>query len=74
MAIFKPFLKLTLNSYLTYNKFQMSQRINVDKTTVNLRAPLVVNALNRKSKQIMLDQPEYTFRHILGDLNQKEGK
>ncbi|MCI8939917.1 MAG: flagellar assembly protein FliW [Dorea sp.] len=49
-------------------------RDSVDKTTVNLRAPLVVNALNRKAKQIMLDQPEYTFRHILGDLNQKEGK
>lgn len=49
-------------------------RDSVDKSTVNLRAPLVVNALNRKAKQIMLDQPEYTFRHILGNIKQKEGK
>lgn len=44
------------------------------QSTVNLRAPLAVNALNRKAKQIMLEQTEYTFRHILGDMIQKEGK
>lgn len=44
------------------------------QSTVNLRAPLVVNALNRKAKQIMLEQTEYTFRHILGDMIQKEGE
>lgn len=44
-----------------------------NQSTVNLRAPLAVNALNRKAKQVMLEQPEYTFRHILGDMVQKEG-
>lgn len=44
-----------------------------NQSTVNLRAPLAVNALNRKAKQIMLEQPEYTFRHILGNMVQKEG-
>ena len=31
-----------------------------------------VNALNRKAKQVILDQPEYTFRHALGDMVRKE--
>lgn len=43
-----------------------------NQSTVNLRAPLAVNALNRKAKQIMLEQTEYTFRHTLGDMIQKE--
>lgn len=46
----------------------------VNDSTVNLRAPLVVNAINRKAKQVMLDQPEYTFRHTLSDMIKKEGE
>ena len=42
------------------------------ESTVNLKAPLVVNALNRQAKQIILNQPEYTFRHVLGDMIRKE--
>ncbi len=45
-----------------------------EQSTVNLKAPLAVNSLNRKAKQVMLEQPEYTFRHILGDMIQKEGE
>lgn len=45
-----------------------------NQSTVNLRAPLAVNALNRKAKQVMLEQPEYNFRHTLGDMIQKEEK
>ncbi|MEZ3435470.1 MAG: flagellar assembly protein FliW [Lachnospiraceae bacterium] len=45
----------------------------VDTSTVNLKAPLVVNALNRKAKQVILEQPEYTFRHTLSKVN-KEGE
>lgn len=45
-----------------------------NKSTINLKAPLAVNAINRKAKQIMLEQPEYTFRHTLGDMVQKEGE
>ena len=47
---------------------------SLDESTVNLRAPLVVNAINRKAKQIMLDQPEYTFRHTIGSIRHKEGE
>ena len=45
---------------------------SIAESTVNLKAPLVVNALNRKAKQVILEQPEYTFRHALGDMNRKE--
>lgn len=47
-------------------------RETVAESTVNLKAPLAVNALNRRAKQIILDQPEYTFRHALGSTNRKE--
>lgn len=46
---------------------------SVPDSTLNLKAPLAVNALNRKAKQIILDQPEYSFHHRLGDLEKKEG-
>ncbi len=46
----------------------------IEDSTVNLRAPLAVNAINRKAKQVMLEQPEYTFRHKLSDLSKKEGE
>ncbi|MDE7037346.1 MAG: flagellar assembly protein FliW [Lachnospiraceae bacterium] len=49
-------------------------RETVAGSTVNLKAPLAVNALNRRAKQIILDQPEYTFRHALGSTNHKEGE
>ncbi len=43
-------------------------------STVNLKAPLAVNALNRRARQIILEQSEYTFRHTLshGASNSKE--
>lgn len=47
-------------------------RDSVAESTVNLKAPLIVNALNRQAKQVILEQPEYTFRHILGDMVKEE--
>ena len=47
-------------------------RDSVAESTINLKAPLAVNALNRRAKQVILDLPEYTFRHFLGDMR-KEG-
>ena len=41
-------------------------RDSVAESTINLKAPLAVNALNRRAKQVILDHPEYTFRHFLG--------
>ena len=46
----------------------------LEESTVNLRAPLAVNAINRKAKQIMLNQAEYNFRHVLGSMTYTEGK
>ncbi len=40
--------------------------------TVNLKAPLVVNVKTQKARQIILDQPEYAFRHHLADFIGKE--
>ena len=40
-------------------------RDSVAESTVNLKAPLVVNARTRQARQIILDQSEYTFRHVL---------
>ena len=48
-------------------------RDSIEESTVNLKAPLVVNTLNHKAKQVILEQPEYTFRHALGDTISKEG-
>ncbi len=45
---------------------------SIAESTVNLKAPLAVNAKNRKAKQIILEQPEYTFRHCIGDVKNKE--
>ncbi len=47
-------------------------RDTVAESTVNLKAPLVVNARNRRARQVILDQAEYTFRHALGDLVKEE--
>lgn len=41
-------------------------------STVNLKAPLVINLTNRKAKQVILEQPEYTFRHALTTAAKKE--
>ncbi len=47
-------------------------RDSVAESTVNLKAPLVVNARTRQARQIILDQSEYTFRHMLGDMMKEE--
>lgn len=45
---------------------------SVAESTVNLKAPLVVNARNRQARQVILDQSEYTFRHVIGDMKKEE--
>lgn len=47
-------------------------RDSVAESTVNLKAPLVVNARTRQARQIILDQSEYTFWHVLGDMMKEE--
>lgn len=47
-------------------------RDSVAESTVNLKAPLVVNVRNRRARQVILDQTEYTFRHVLGEMMKEE--
>lgn len=47
-------------------------RDSVATSTVNLKAPLAINTVSNKAKQIMLENTEYTFRHELGGLMKKE--
>lgn len=46
-------------------------RDSVSESTVDLKAPLAVNGFSRRAKQIILDNPDYTFRHTLSSLAQK---
>lgn len=36
---------------------------DVSKTTVNLKAPLVINPATKYGRQVMLDDTRYSFRH-----------
>lgn len=47
-------------------------RERVSDSTVNLKAPIAVNARTRDARQIILDDPAYTFRHALGDSKGRE--
>lgn len=47
---------------------------NASQSTVNLKCPIVVNALTRQAKQVILESSEYGFRHKLTDLRQKGAK
>lgn len=43
-------------------------REQLSDSTVNLKAPIAVNCKTRKARQIILEDPTYTFRHSLGEL------
>lgn len=44
-----------------------------EESTVNLKCPIVVNALTREARQVVLDSAEYGMRHKLGEFSGKEG-
>lgn len=48
-------------------------RDQISESTVNLKAPIAVNFHTRDARQIILEDPAYTFRHSLGNL-QKEAE
>ena len=47
-------------------------REQVADSTANLKAPIAVNAKTRDARQIILDDPAYTFRHALGEQKGRE--
>jgi flagellar assembly factor FliW len=44
---------------------------DAEKSTVNLKCPIIVNTAIRCARQIILDSSHYTFRHILADFTKK---
>ena len=49
-------------------------RTPAEKSTVNLKCPIVVNTVTHRAKQVILDKREYGFRHTLGELTRREKK
>ncbi|MCI8559359.1 MAG: flagellar assembly protein FliW [Lachnospiraceae bacterium] len=47
-------------------------RDRVADSTVNLKAPIAVNSKTRNARQIILEDPAYTFRHALGETKGRE--
>lgn len=47
-------------------------REQIADSTANLKAPIAVNFKTRDARQIILEDPVYTFRHSLGSLQGKE--
>ncbi len=43
----------------------------MENSTVNLKAPIVVNTKTREARQVILDNPLYRFRHPLRDFIKK---
>lgn len=44
-----------------------------EESTVNLKCPLVVNAISRQARQVVLESEEYQLRHKLKEFSDKEG-
>ena len=44
----------------------------VENSTVNLKCPLVIHANKRIGIQAILQTPDYTFKHFIGHLKEKE--
>lgn len=42
-------------------------------STVNMKCPIVINPNNKRAKQIILDNDEYTFKHELKQFTEGEG-
>lgn len=40
----------------------------LDDSSINLKCPIAVNVLTRSARQLILDQPEYSFRHQIKDI------
>lgn len=47
-------------------------REELSDSTVNLKAPIAVNFHTRDARQIILEDPAYTFRHSLGEQKRRE--
>lgn len=46
---------------------------DVNRISMNLKAPIIINTTNKKAAQIILDTDKYTVRHFILDELQKQG-
>ncbi|MFC7685726.1 flagellar assembly protein FliW [Ureibacillus sp. GCM10028918] len=44
----------------------VSLKDTIPNSTINLKAPIIINKTNNKAKQVILDKEEYTTRHRIG--------
>ena len=50
----------------------VSLKETIAKSTVNLKAPIVLNTTNKKAKQVILNNEDYSIRHLISS-ESKEG-
>ena len=65
------FFKGTKEEDLSYYVIAVLKDTLAD-STINLKAPLVLNAMTRTGIQVILDQEEYKFRHKFPSIQSKE--
>ena len=46
---------------------------DVTKTSINLRAPILINTENKLGKQVMLNNDSYSVKHYIFEQNKTEG-
>lgn len=46
----------------------------VSQSTVNLRCPIAINDEKHKAMQVILEDERYGMRHLLSDVNSREGE
>lgn len=47
---------------------------SMEESTINLKCPIAVNARTRQARQIILDNPLYQYRHLIGSFSKKGAK
>jgi flagellar assembly factor FliW len=58
-------------TFLIYNILVIPE--DIKKTTVNLKAPIIINVETNKGKQVVVNNDEYTVKHCLVDEIERVG-
>ena len=51
------------NDAIIYNIVTVPE--DISKTSINLKAPLIINTKNNKACQVILENDKYKFKHII---------
>ncbi|MEK5214788.1 flagellar assembly protein FliW [Psychrobacillus sp. FSL H8-0487] len=49
----------------------VSLKETIAESTVNLKAPIILNTSNKKAKQVILNNEEYSIRHLISSESKK---